>query len=214
MYSCFTDGIFSIENLQIRRFHGSESLQTSRVKDDRSVKVKYNFESTSTSLFGLYELEISIIKICVSFLLFVVLLVGATQVCHISFHGVVIDFTSLQFVFRDLLDFLYLTQRSKILLRIWMMIHALIIVLGFLTTAIAITDSHIVNNHSTLPFDTLSEFFITIGFSLWFFAVVLSLHEDLEIEGRHELEGNVKNFVIAKRGSITAGEKCPPYYDC
>lgn len=94
-----------------------------------------------------------------------------------------------------------------------MMIHALVIVLGFLTTILALTDSHINDTTNGVSTNTLTKFFITLAFSLWFFAVVLSLHEEMEMKEQHVSEDNViRNYVIAKKGSVD--EKSPPYYDC
>jgi len=144
--------------------------------------VKYNFETTSASFFGLYAAEVAVLKVSITFLLFILLLVGATQ-------------------------------KSTILLRIWMMINALVIILGFLVTLISLTDTH---DHAKIsPTTTLGKFLLVLGFSIWFFSVVLSLAEEIEFEKEGNSEANrVRSCTYVAKSGQEIGEKSPPYYDC
>ncbi|ODN00162.1 hypothetical protein Ocin01_06519 [Orchesella cincta] len=95
-----------------------------------------------------------------------------------------------------------------------MMFNALIIIFGFLVTIMSLTDSQAQTNEA--PTTRLSKFILTLGFSIWFFSVVLSLAEEIELEDEESMEAHrVRSCTyVAKSGHEIIGEKSPPYYDC
>ncbi|CAL8126772.1 unnamed protein product [Orchesella dallaii] len=174
VYIAFTEGVLNSEQFRFTRLNDVSS--DTITQNGRSIKVKYNFETTSAAFFGLYAVEVALLKVSITFLLFILLLVGASQ-------------------------------RSKILLRIWMMVHALVIILGFLVTLMSLTDGS--------PTTTLAKFLLIICCSLWFFSVVLSLAEEIHLEEEGITEANrVRSCTYVAKSGQEIGEKNPPYYDC
>jgi len=93
------------------------------------------------------------------------------------------------------------------------MINALVIILGMLVTLMSLTDGHSHSNGT--PTITLSKFLLIFGCSAWFFSVVLSFAEEIELEEEGNIEANrIKSCTYVAKNGQDIVEKSPPYYDC